>query len=122
MSRYIDVDAFIKSFRKVLPRLKVHVDPDLTPDAYAYLRGGEAIIKDLKKFPSADVKPVTYGCWVPVNESEITGRNPEFAGRDPIGGFECSHCGEEAILNCNDEFVLSDYCPNCGAKMDGENE
>ena len=40
MSKYIDVDVFIKSFREALPGLKAQVDPDLTPKAYAYLRGG----------------------------------------------------------------------------------
>ena len=25
---------------------------------------------------------------------------------------------EEAIYDCNDEFVLSKFCPYCGAKMD----
>ena len=58
MSKYIDVDVFIKSFREALPGLKAHVDPDLTPKAYAYLRGGEAIIEDLTKFPAADVVEV----------------------------------------------------------------
>ena len=28
---------------------------------------------------------------------------------------------EESIYDCNDEFVLSKYCPNCGAIMDGGN-
>ena len=58
MSKYIDVDVFIKSFREALPGLKAQVDPDLTPKAYAYLRGGEAIIEDLTKFPAADVVEV----------------------------------------------------------------
>ena len=58
MSKYIDVDVFIKSFREALPGLKAQVDPDLTPKAYAYLRGGEAIIEDLTKFPAADVAEV----------------------------------------------------------------
>ncbi len=58
MSKYIDVDVFIKSFREALPGLKAQVDPDLTPKAYAYLRGGEAIIEDLTKFSAADVAPV----------------------------------------------------------------
>ena len=58
MSKYIDVDVFIKSFREALPGLKAQVDPDLTPKAYAYLRGGEAIIEDLTKFPAADVMEV----------------------------------------------------------------
>lgn len=67
----------------------------------------------------ADVSPVKHGHWILLRESEITGFNPEFAGRDPIGGYQCSNCKEEAIFDCNDEFVLSSYCPNCGAKMDG---
>lgn len=61
MSKYIDVDVFIKSFRKAFPGLKAQVDPDLTPKAYAYLRGGEAIIEDLTKFPAADVAEVRHG-------------------------------------------------------------
>ena len=58
MSKYIDVDVFIKSFREALPGLKAQIDPDLTPKAYAYLRDGEAIIEDLTKFPAADVMEV----------------------------------------------------------------
>ena len=73
----------------------------------------------LDEMPAADVAPVRHGHWILLRESEITGFNPEFAGRDPIGGYQCSNCKKEAILDCNDEFVLSSYCPNCGAKMDG---
>lgn len=69
--------------------------------------------------PAADVAPVVYGLWMPIRESEMTGWNPAVAGRDPIGGYICSVCKEEAVYDCNDEFVLSNYCPNCGAKMDG---
>lgn len=78
-----------------------------------------ALINDLiMKQPAADVAPVKSGFWEPISESEMTGFNPKFAGRDPIAGYKCSNCGNEAIFSCNDEFVLSDYCPNCGAKMD----
>lgn len=69
--------------------------------------------------PAADVAPVVHGLWIPVRESEMTGWRPELAGRDPIGGYVCSACKEEATFDCNDEFVLSNYCPNCGARMDG---
>ena len=61
-----------------------------------------------------------HGMWMPFYESEITGFNPEFAGCDPIAGYKCSKCGAEAIFDCNDQFVLSHYCHNCGAKMDEE--
>ena len=73
MSKYIDVDVFIKSFREALPGLKAQVDPDLTPKAYAYLRGGEAIIEDLTKFPAADVVEVVRCreclCYTPVDDN-----------------------------------------------------
>ena len=69
--------------------------------------------------PTADVVPVVHGRWIPIRESEMTGWQPELAGRDPIGGYVCSACKEESVFDCNDEFVLSNYCPNCGAKMDG---
>lgn len=72
--------------------------------------------------PTADVAPVMHGVWIPVHESEISGWNPEVAGIDPIGGYICSACKNEAIYDCNDKFVLSDYCPNCGARMDGDAE
>ena len=57
---------------------------------------------------------------IAVRESEITGFNPEFAGHDPIGGYKCSQCKAEAVLDCNDEFVLDNFCPRCGAAMTDE--
>lgn len=77
-------------------------------------------LKTCFEVTNADVTPVKRGFWKPISESEMTGFNPKFAGRDPIAGYKCSNCGNEAIFSCNDEFVLSDYCPNCGTKMDGD--
>jgi hypothetical protein len=74
----------------------------------------------LAEMPAADVTPVVHGIWIPVYESEMSGWNPAVAGLDPIGGYICSACKNEAVYDCNDKFVLSDYCPNCGAKMDGD--
>ena len=100
MSKYIDVDVFIKSFREALPGLKAQVDPDLTPKAYAYLRGGKAIIEDLTKFPAADVAEVRHGRWI--------------ASRDEF--CACSICKYPVYVGWNQ----TNYCPNCGAKMDKE--
>ena len=87
-----------------------------TPDVNLSAEKFEAAINAI---PTADVAPVVHGRWIPVYESEITGWDPAVAGRDPIGGYICSACKEESIYDCNDEFVLSNYCPHCGAKMDG---
>ena len=78
----------------------------------------DLLMDEIDEVPAADVAPVKRGFWKPISESEMTGFNPKFAGRDPIAGYKCSNCGSEAIFSCNDEFVLSDYCPNCGARMD----
>lgn len=74
------------------------------------------------KVPAADVAPVVRGIWMPVYESEMSGWNPAFSGRDPIGGYICSNCKHEAIFDCNDKFVLSGYCPWCGARMGGDSD
>ena len=76
----------------------------------------------VKAQPAVDAAPVVHGLWMPVYESEMTGWNPAVAGRDPIGGYICSACKEEAVYDCNDKFVLSNYCPHCGARMEGSNE
>lgn len=36
------------------------------------------------------------------------------------GKMLCSNCKEEALVNECNEYVDSDFCPNCGAKMRGE--
>lgn len=67
----------------------------------------------LSMLPSADVIPVKIGFWMPIYESELTGWNPEFAGCDPIAGWQCSLCGYDVMLN-----KQSNYCSQCGAKME----
>lgn len=55
-----------------------------------------------KDTPAADVAPVKHGHWI--NESFYT---------------RCSACGNMAIYDKYGREFESDYCPNCGAKMDG---
>ena len=56
----------------------------------------------LNEMPAADVAPVRHGRWI--NENFYT---------------HCSACGKMAIYDKYGQEVESDYCPNCGAKMDG---
>lgn len=108
MSRYIDAAALGigKANRDVF-------------ENKSYADGWNAAIDIIESAPTVDVKEVRRGVWLPILESEITGWNPEFAGRDPVGGYICSICKNEAIYSCNDEWVLSAFCPYCGERMGG---
>ena len=48
---------------------------------------------------------------------------PEFCGDDVSGfidnHFSCSECKKEAEINSWGFYILSDFCPNCGADMRG---
>lgn len=77
-------------------------------------------ISALRPVSRERVEQVWIGGWIAVTESELTGFNPKLAGCDPIGGYRCSRCNEEAVLDCNDEFVLDNFCPRCGAAMTDE--
>lgn len=50
--------------------------------------------------PSADVAPVRHGKWIDITDSHIG---------------TCSLCGDRWS-----SVDMMNYCPNCGARMDGE--
>ena len=75
----------------------------------------ESLVEQLKKeecdcewlwtilcVPAANVAPVKHGEWI--SENFYT---------------HCSACGKMAIYDKYGQEVESDFCPNCGAKMDG---
>ena len=103
MSKYIDVDAFVEKFRMTQLLLKVWAGPDLTPEQEIVIQSGEAIIKDLIKFPAADVAPVVHGQWI------------EKTAHDRRQYFECSNCGKQENKHT---AIIGGFCWNCGAKMD----
>ena len=64
----------------------------------------------LDKAPTVDVEPVRHGQWeTKVYTTESDGWITEY--REEV----CSECGEGQI-------GISKFCPNCGAKMDLEEE
>ena len=63
--------------------------------------GVDAIdIKDVDAIPSADVAPVRHGRWL-------------YVDTDTEQFFLCNRCKKK-------EYWESNYCPNCGCKMDLE--
>ena len=65
----------------------------------------------LDEAPTLDVAPVVHGRWT----IECDNFDCEF--------MRCSVCGEEFYNGDNDTVdMLPNYCPNCGAKMDGDTD
>ena len=106
----------------VLKLLEIAVnESDNLKDLFSqdYIRGCRntlsIAIKDIQNIPAADVRPERHGEWV---------WNPN--GMDwNLGAWQCSKCGGNGNFSCNPHinphiFVGSNYCSNCGAKMDGK--
>lgn len=62
------------------------------------------------------VSPVVHGRWEEVDWIEMDGGGNYFI-RTPNAALRCSSC-----CNCFKKELLwkDSFCPNCGAKMDGE--
>ena len=60
---------------------------------------------DVKGIPSADVQPVRHGRW---------------ERREGDSRWMCSLCkGKENVPTIMGKPIVWDFCPNCGAQMDG---
>lgn len=64
----------------------------------------------IKAIPSADVAPVVHGEWIG------TWGDGYANGFIVYEEFECSRCG---CVHHADGEPMWDYCPQCGARMDG---
>lgn len=65
---------------------------------------------ELKSVPAADVAPVVHGEWIG------TWGDGYANGFIVYEEFECSRCG---CVHHADGEPMWDYCPQCGARMDG---
>ena len=93
MSRYIDTD-------KVREMAIIHED---FKQSIADLTSLREVLDDT---PTADVAEVIHGEWIRVD------------GDVGYSVYQCSKCGGKVVLD--DEGGVYDYCPHCGAIMDGE--
>lgn len=108
MAEYIDREALLKNFCgfDLTECVKYgNKTKEQTARSYGTLMMYE-IADVIEDAPAADVAPVVHGRWESCIED----------WRQQIEGSKCSVCGYEhyavSILNYN-------YCPGCGAKMDG---
>ena len=95
MSSYIDKDKALKFVLTYTP----HINGETTM---------ECVERAIQEIPTADVVEVRHGKW----------HYPPYA---PFGGSyemkRCSICGYKPDFDADNPY--SNFCPNCGAKMDG---
>lgn len=75
----------------------------------ALIEENKALHQDVKRLTAVDAVPVVHGRWIP--------RKGKW-----FAYFQCSVCGEKISYPCADGKALTNYCPNCGAKMNLEEE
>lgn len=91
--RYIDADALVK-------RLK-HSPLFLGTN----MQFKDGVVDLVEKQPTADVEEVRHGEWIMTDSR--------------FAEMSCSICGFK-YYGEYDKECMSNYCPDCGAKMDGE--
>ena len=98
MAEYIKKALVAREIRKLLRVRESAVD--IFQAGFEY--GVDRAWVKINKIPAADVAPVVHGRWIRQDESftRFKCSNPE-CGAENYGGFE-------------------NYCPNCGARMDGD--
>ena len=62
------------------------------------------------------------GKWIPVDSYSAFGGDEAtwMAHGNPVAFYYCSECKEQAYSGEDRESLTTDFCPNCGADMRGE--
>lgn len=97
MNEYIDRDALRQAVLESQhdnphPRGMAHIAHDCEHAHFVAM---------IARFPAADVAPVVHGLWV-----------------EHLDEMECSVCKRQWNY-CDNDTNTFNFCPNCGAKMDG---
>ena len=69
----------------------------------------------IAEMPAADVAPVVHGEWEAADWREYDANSCEVICY-PKDGIACTHC---RYVFKKDALWKKNFCPNCGAKMDG---
>lgn len=80
-------------------------------DTYGGLENIQSAFVKLHEIETADVRPVRHGRWV------VSRIDYNWLGVEYPTHCKCDQCGREIPYLDRD-----DYCPTCGARMDGDGE
>lgn len=98
MAEYIEREALMKYPIRIDHYDKEHGNLD-------FVLGIESVLEYAEALPAADVVEVKHGRWIWNKEYECV---------------VCSNCEMSALKNYCGNYAHSNFCPNCGARMDGE--
>ena len=99
-AEYLDRDSLVAR----MEYYKEHATEE-SGEHYAYL----VTQREIRNAPACDVAPVVHGRFVH-NEPMIA------------GGVDCWHCSRCRRLVTDVEREYFEYCPWCGARMDGDDD
>ena len=113
MARLIDAEALLQmgSAKKIIEVIGNWDELSLKAKS-ACVRLGVAHKRLILNAPTVDAVPVVHGRWKK--------HKPDSSGY--ANGFVCSCCGDTVYTDYSMKECVYNYCPNCGAKMNLEDE
>ena len=78
----------------------------------------EDIYNAIKNAPTVDAVEVVHGRWLDVKETEVY--SPDHRCTFTHTAETCSNCKVRIGFIGSKQYLYDNQCPNCGAKMDGE--
>lgn len=120
MDEYISREEVVKEIKS-----RIFDADDAWESGYNTAMAG--IMEWIEHMPSADVQPVNHGKWVerktirmkwvPNDDDNV---NPDDVEPERMTEQKCSYCNRWTIKFT--DHIEINYCPLCGAKMDGDLE
>lgn len=110
--RLIDVDVFREDLKRERENLILNGLLG-TPQDYKEI---DRFIKRLDEQPTIEVEPVKHGKWIITPNG--MGRNINTGEMSYSYKCDCNICG----FHTGNQGLKFHYCPNCGARMDGDKD
>lgn len=113
MAEYIEREALMEDCKCMINEMwNSKTAPVSWPHAYA------EFLDNVERAPAADVAPVVHGEWETVDWLEYDAQSCEMI-RCPEEGIACTRC---RYVFKKDALWKRNFCPNCGARMDGDDD
>ena len=109
MTEYIEREAISEEIRKYY-----YKNPPNSSYGEGFDRGLDRAQRAILDAPAADVAPVVHGRWEPYFE-EVEIYNAGGVAERKQTGWICGRCKSVESIT---RYYKTNYCPNCGAKME----